>query len=101
MHEQRFALRVNVNPLLEAEGLRDVNEIRLIRNRDGFYFLTADGFSTVYVLKPGEGELVVYEQIELEETLERQAFNQRRTHIELVGQNLTQTYYMDQNGIQE
>ena len=83
------------------EGLRDVNEIRLIRNRDGFYFLTADGFSSVYVLKPGEGELVVHEQIELEEPLERPAFNQRGTHIELIGQNFTQTYYLDQNGVQE
>lgn len=101
IHDQRFALRLNVTPLLEVEGLRDVNEIRLIRNRDGFYFLTADGFSSVYVLKPGEGELVVHEQIELEEPLELPAFNQRGTHIELIGQNFTQTYYLDQNGVQE
>lgn len=101
IHDQRFALRIDVKPLLEAEDLRDVNEVRLIRNRDGFYFLTAHGFASVYVLKPGEGELIVHEQIELEEPLESPAFNQRGTHIELIAQNLGQTYYLDQNGVRE
>lgn len=101
IHDQRFALRLSVNPLLEAEGMDDVSEIRLIKNRDGYYFITADGFSKVYVLEPGEGELIVFEEIEFPEPMEQPAFNQRGSHIELIARNFGQTYNIDQNGVQE
>src|SRR5690625_1621356 len=95
IHDQRFALRLNVTPLLEVEGLRDVNEIRLIRNRDAFYFLTADIVSSMYVLTQGDGERVHHELSEPEDPLERPAFNQQGRHIEHIRQNFTQTYYLD------
>lgn len=101
VHDPRFALKLNVDPLLELEGVNDVSEIRLIKNRDGFYFITAHGFSNVYVFEPGEGELKVYEQIEFPEPLEQPAFNQRGSHIELIVRNIGQTYNIDQNGVQE
>src|SRR5690554_2005849 len=61
VNDQRFAIKFSINPLLEAEELRDVSEIRLIKNREGYYFITANGFSHVYVLEPGEGELLLVE----------------------------------------
>lgn len=100
VHDKRYAIEFNVNPLLEYEESEGVEEIRLIRNTDGFYFVTADNFSNVYIFEPGEGELILYEEVELPEgPISEPAFNQRDSHIELVNQSSGQIYNLDQNGI--
>lgn len=100
VHDQRYAIQFSITPLLEYEGSNEVEEIRLIRNVSGFYFVTADGFSNVYIFTPGEGELLLHEEIELPDgPISEPAFNQRDTHIELINQTTGQTYNLDQNGI--
>lgn len=102
VHDQRYAIKFSVSPILEAEGRSSINQIRLIRNAAGFYFVTANGFQNVYVFAPGEGELQLENTIEfLEDTLEEPAFNQRSGYVELVDLADDETYRLNKEGIIE
>jgi hypothetical protein len=57
----------------------------MIRDNQGFYFLTASNFKNVYVFKADEGKLVQENKIFISEFgLLAPAFNQRDPYIELV-----------------
>lgn len=102
VHDQRYAVKFSVSPILEAEERESVNEIRLIRNTAGYYFVTANGFENVYVFAPGQGELKLEHTIEfLEDNLQEPVFNQRNSYIELVDLSDGETYRLDQEGILE
>lgn len=102
VHDQRYAINFSVSPILEAEGMSSINQIRLIRNAAGFYFVTANGFQNVYVFAPGEGELQLENTIEfLEDPLEEPAFNQRSGYVELVDLADDETYRLNKEGIIE
>lgn len=101
VHDQRYAVKFSIDPILEEEGMDSVDQIRLIRNTPGFYFVTASGFQHVYVFEPGEGELKLDSRIEIPDgSLGNPAFNQRGSHIELVDLSSGQTYNIDENGVQ-
>ncbi|MDX1591585.1 MAG: hypothetical protein R3283_06470, partial [Balneolaceae bacterium] len=100
VHDQRFAIKFNITNILAEEDLSSVNQIRLIRNSAGYYFVTAAGFNHVYVFEPAESELSLTSRISVAENgLGQPAFNQRSTHIELVDLSSGSTYNLDQNGI--
>lgn len=102
VHDQRYAVKFSISPVLEEEGISSVDEIRLIRNSAGFYFLTAAGFNNVYVFEPVEGELALATEIEIPgDGLSQPAFNQRDGHIELVDMETGDSYNLDQNGIRQ
>lgn len=85
VHDQRYALRFDLTEVLQNEGVSSVSEIRLIRDRSGFYYLTAPGFGSVYQFIPAENSLKLQKRIEIPgATLQEPALNQRGTHIELV-----------------
>lgn len=99
VQDQRYAIKFNISSILETEEVSSVDEIRLIRNSAGYYFVTADGFNNVYVLEAGESELKLKTEIELSENgLGRPAFNLRDGNIELVDRDSGDTYNLDQNG---
>lgn len=99
VHDQRYAIQFNISSILETEGVSSVEEIRLIRNNAGYYFVTAAGFSNVYVFETGESELSLETEIELtDEGLGSPAFNLRNGQIELVDLDSGTTYNLDQNG---
>lgn len=101
VHDQRFSIKFNISSILREEGVNSVEEIRLIRNAPGFYFVTASGFNNVYVFKADEGELSLKEKINItRDGLSEPAFNQRGSHIELVDLATGQSYNLDQTGIQ-
>lgn len=100
VHDQRYAISFSVAPLLADEGVSSVNEVRLIRNNKGYYFVTAEGFSNVYVLQAAEGELTLKTKIQLTGNgLGQPAFNQRGDHIEVVDRASGQTYQVNEEGI--
>lgn len=102
VHDKRYAIKFSVSQILETEGRESVNQIRLIRNRSGYYFVTANGFQHVYVLAPGEGELQLENTIEfLENPLDEPVFNQRNEYIELVDLSDGETYRLNKEGILE
>jgi hypothetical protein len=85
----RHALTFSVAAIAEKEFADSTSlrgkEIRLLRDNEGFYFLTGKKFKNVYVLKSGAGTLCVKSQIEVAPRgLEDPALNQRLPYIELL-----------------
>jgi len=98
--DKRYAIKFNVSKLLEAEGASSVSEVRLIRNRAGYYFVTASGFNNVYVFEASENELKLKEKIKITSSgLGSPAFNQRHDYIELIDTASGDVYRLDHNGI--
>lgn len=87
--EGRHALTFNVAPLAEKE-FRDPNalkgkEIRVLRNTEGYYFITAQQFKHVYVMSPQAGELTLHSELEVSQHgLRNPALNQRNPYIEIL-----------------
>lgn len=87
--DDRYSLEVNTVGLF-FEEFRDSlsykgKEIRMIRDNQGFYFMTASNFKNVYVFKADEGALKLEKKIFISEFgLKTPAFNQRNPYIELV-----------------
>ncbi|MFI5237621.1 MAG: hypothetical protein ACHQLA_06780 [Ignavibacteriales bacterium] len=90
--DQRYSVEFNTLPLFYEE-LQDSTaykgeEIRLIRDQQGYYYVTANEFKNVYVFQAEDGELLLENKIPVSETgIVRPAFNQRGTYIELVDAN--------------
>jgi hypothetical protein len=87
--EGRHALTFNVAPLAEKE-FQDLNalrrkQIRILRNTEGYYFITAPGFKHVYVMAPHASELTLHSRLEVsEQGLRKPALNQRMPYVELL-----------------
>jgi hypothetical protein len=74
--------------------------LHLIRNKEGFYFMTATGFKNVYVFTVGKNEFSLENKIQINETgLKNPAFNQRNPFIELLDDGIT--YKLTSEGIEE
>jgi hypothetical protein len=87
--EDRYSLEVNTVGLFFEEFQDSLSykgkEVRMIRDNQGFYFLTGSDFKNVYVFKADEGKLLQENKIFISEFgLKTPAFNQRDPYIELV-----------------
>ena len=101
--EDRHTFKINVKPLFFQEfadsNLALGKEIRIIRNKPGYYFITGANFKNVYVLMPVENGMKLENTIIISETqpLLSPAFNQKSPNIELLdGSN---KYLLDNKGI--
>ena len=89
VEDVRYALMFPVGGLAMAEfadstALRGMT-LRVIRNHEGFYFITGPGFKHVYVFTAGTGTLVQSSAIDVSETgLVSPALNLRPPYIELI-----------------
>ncbi len=96
VHDQRYAVKFSISPILVEENLTEIDEIRMIRNSAGFYFVTASGFNNVYVFTPGESTLELVEKVFITENgLSQPAFNQRETYIELIDRNTGESFNLN------
>ena len=60
-------------------------EIRMIRDNQGLYFITASKFKNVYVFRANEGTLELNKKIFISDFgIDKPAFNQRNPYIELI-----------------
>lgn len=89
VQENRYNVSFNVKPLLYEETKDSVNisnhTIRLIRDENGFYFITAPQFKNVYVFAQADGGLSLEKAIPVsKDGLSSPAFNQRAPYIELL-----------------
>jgi hypothetical protein len=87
--EDRYSIEVNTVGMFFEEFQDSLSykskEVRMIRDDQGFYFLTSTNFKNVYVFKADEGKLVQENKIFISEFgLQTPAFNQRDPYIELV-----------------
>lgn len=101
--DQRSGLSFNVIPLLTKENisLQDVvgSEIRVIRNQQGFYFVTSAGFKNVYIMESANSSLKTVHTIKVSEAgLQGPVFNQRTPYIQLVDGG--RVFNLTRNGIQ-
>lgn len=102
--EDRYTFSFNIKPLFYEE-LQDSlayldREVRIIRNIEGFYFVTSSGFKNVYVFESSEGALKLENKIVVSEAgLNKPVFNQRSPLIELV--DGSDKYYLTKKGVEE
>ena len=103
----RYSLEVNTVGLFFEEFQDSLSykdkEIRMIRDNQGYYFMTASNFKNVYVFKIDEGKLVLENKIFISEFgLKTPAFNQRDPYIELIDgtnkMNLTHKGVVEDSG---
>ncbi|MDX1671961.1 MAG: hypothetical protein R3211_06440, partial [Balneolaceae bacterium] len=106
VHDVRQGIKFNVLPLQQAETGNSssvtITEIRMIRGKEGFYYVTAPGFKNVYVMAPGKGRLSLENKIMISENgIGKPAFNQREPYILLLNRETNETYTLNANGIQQ
>lgn len=88
--EQRYSFSVNVKPIFYEEFKDSTNyigkEVRIIRDKAGFYFITGKDFKNVYVFEPIESGMQLENKIEISEkqALSSPVFNQKNQFIELI-----------------
>ena len=102
----RHGITFNVTPFQKQEfGTTDsteIKEVRLIRNAEGFYFITANQFKNVYVMQPGDGSLKLKKKIKVsEEGISEPAFNMRDGYVQLVKVETNEIVSLNEEGIQK
>ena len=99
--EKRYAFSFNAKPLFFAEkgdsALYYDEELHIIKNEKGFYFITAKTFSGIYVFQENDGALSLTNKISFEQKLSNPAFNSRFPWIELVDGDAK--YLLDNKGV--
>ncbi len=101
--EERYTFSVNVKPLFQEEfadsNLALGKEVRIIRDKAGYYYITASNFKNVYLFMPVEGGMKLEETVTISEKqgLSNPIFNQKSPNIELLdGSN---KYLLNSNGM--
>lgn len=102
IEEQRYAFTLKVKPLFFEEFADSNNfagkEIRIIRDKLGYVYLTAKKFKNVYVLMNVEGGMKLENKILISETgLNSPVFNQKSPNIELL--DTPNKYLLNNKGI--
>lgn len=104
----RYQVSFNSKPLL-FEELQDSiyvtnRMMHVIRDQNGFYFITAKDFKNVYVFNQDEGALKLESKIQVSENgLEAPAFNQKGLSVQLVNEQKENepAILLSNDGIQE
>lgn len=103
--EDRYALNFNTKALFFEETQDSLaysgKTIRVIRNNEGYYFMTAADFKNVYVFSIDKNAFSLKTKILISETtgLLNPAFNQRSPYIELLSDG--KAYKLTSEGIEE
>jgi hypothetical protein len=102
IEEQRYSFTLKVKALFYEEFKDSTNfsgkEIRLIRDKIGFYYITGKEFKNVYVFMPVENGMSLENKILVAETgLVSPAFNQKSSNIELLDNS--NKYLLNNKGI--
>lgn len=100
--EDRYSLSFNTKPLFFEETQDSMSfagkSIHLIRNSEGFYFMTAANFKNVYVFSVDKNAFALVDKFLINENgLKNPAFNQRVPFIELIDDGTT--YKLTSEGI--
>lgn len=87
--EDRYSIEFNTAGIFYEEfqdsSAYNGNSIRLIRDNNGYYYITASKFKNVYVFQTDENAMVLHNKIFISEFgIEEPAFNQRAPFIELI-----------------
>lgn len=102
VEEQRYSFTLKVKALFYEEFKDSINfsgkEIRLIRDKVGFYYITGKDFKNVYVFESEENGMDLENKIQITETgLTSPVFNQKSPNIELLDNS--NKYLLNNEGI--
>ena len=106
VEDSRYGISFNILPF-QYQEMQDsssvlVNEVRLIRNQGGYYFITANGFNNVYVMEPIDSGLKLKEKITISESgLIKPAFNLRSPYVQLIDTETSEIYILNEKGIKK
>lgn len=106
VNDVRYGITYSIMPI-QYEEFNDsssvlISEVRMIRNNQGFYFITANKFKHVYVMEPKKGYLMLDKKILVKEDgLKYPALNARSTNIQLIEQAGNTNLILNQKGIKE
>lgn len=103
VEDPRTGLSFNMLAIQEEEtgdgSAVNTSEIRVIRNTEGYYFITAPGYRNVYVFESIESGMDLYEVIEVDTNgIANPAFNQAAPDIELLD-GTDASYRLSKDGI--
>lgn len=104
INDVRYGLSYSILPF-QYEEFNDtttvmVSEVRMIRNHQGYYFITADKFKHVYVMAPKRGELKLEKKILVDEDgLLSPAFNWREPVVQLIDNSNNVIILLNEKGI--
>ncbi len=103
---KRYSFNFDAKPLFIKETGDSTSyqnqQLRVIRNSKGYYFMVSNNFKNVYVFNVKDGEFKLEKKIEISKNtgIQNPAFNQRPPFIELVyGQNSDQKINLNEDGI--
>jgi len=102
VEEQRYSFTLKVKALFYEEFKDSTNfsgkEIRLIRDKVGFYYITGKDFKNVYVFESEENGMDLENKILITETgLTSPVFNQKSPNIELLDNS--NKYLLNNEGV--
>lgn len=106
INDKRHGLSFNILPF-QFKEFKDsttvlIEEIRLIRNHQGFYFITANGFKNVYVMEPINSGLKLKKKINInEEGLIEPIFNMRSPFVQLIDTQAKEVFTLSLDGIKK
>lgn len=100
--DERYSISFDTRGLfyeeLEDSSAYAGREIRMLRDINGYYFITAEKFKNVYVFQMDNGAMVLDNKIFISEIgIEGAALNQRTPYIELIDSG--KSLYLTNNGI--
>ncbi len=112
---KRYSISFDARPMFFKETKDSLayqnQQLRVIRNSKGYYFMVANNFKNVYVFTVKDGEFKLEKKIEISSQpagqegqtgIQNPAFNQRPPYIELVyGANSDQKVNLSENGIEK
>lgn len=106
VEDVKNGLTFNILPLQYAET-KDTSsvtteEIRMIRGKEGYYYITSSGYQNVYVMAPDNGALKLKKKILIkEEGISQPAFNQRNPYVQLLNRETGEHYALTVDGIHQ
>jgi hypothetical protein len=104
INDVRYGLSYSILPF-QYEEFNDtstvmVSEVRMIRNHQGYYFITADKFKHVYVMAPKRGEFKLEKKILVDQDgLLSPAFNWREPVVQLIDDSNNVVILLNEKGI--
>ena len=89
VNDVKHGLAFNIKPLqyVETQDTSSVTtgQVRYIRGKEGYYYITAPNYKNVYVMTPEKSKLKLVKKFTVSESgLTQPAFNQRMSHIQLI-----------------
>lgn len=106
VNDVRSGLSFNILPLQYAEtkdtSSVSTEEVRMIRGKEGYYYITSPGYQNVYVMAAEKGTLKLKKKIMIKEGgIAKPAFNQRNPYVQLLNRETGENYALTAEGIQQ